>query len=117
MSQCNHPECQGYNKCIRGMRKQLRYPIDYKSLYANRIYDNQTANNKCYQNFPINIIEGFGFNKDFFKNISNWILVIIIVCIIGTVFFNNYEEIKLDIPTTDSYATHTIPIKYVIRYN
>ena len=52
--------CDSYDGCVKQGKNVLRYPVDTKSLYSQRIYDNQTANKKCYQRHPIEIIEGFG---------------------------------------------------------
>lgn len=79
---CGHPECAEYNMCIYAQRAELRYPIDEKSLYANRIYDNQTANRRCYERNPINIIEGFGSGS----LVNNLIRLAIFIAIVYVVY-------------------------------
>jgi hypothetical protein len=82
--------CDAYGNCIKQKREQLRYPLDTNSLYAERIYDNQTANKRCYTNFPINILEGFG---------TSWgglikLVVIILLIILLVSFFVDYSKPK-----------------------
>lgn len=74
--------CGGYDNCISDKRQTLSHPVDTKSLYANRIYDNQTANRRCYNYNPIDIIEGFGLGNLDMKTLLKWGILFLIVCAI-----------------------------------
>lgn len=73
--------CESYDTCINKERENLKHPIDHKSLYANRIVDNQTANRRCYETNPIEIIEGFG-SKQQIMNVLKWVMIAIIVFVV-----------------------------------
>nr|QBK89124.1 MAG: hypothetical protein LCMiAC02_02170 [Mimivirus LCMiAC02] len=92
----DYKPCQNFNECGINARQTLAYPTDKRSLYADRIYDNQTVNNRCYSKHPINIIEGFGkFNVN---KIIRWVFIFIILCIIFTFvvdFFKPKEVVHL----------------------
>jgi len=44
----NQGNCQDYNSCVQSELEQMLEPTDQQSLYANRLYDTQVANNICY---------------------------------------------------------------------
>ena len=74
--------CESYDECINENRETLRHPMDTKSLYKNRVYDNQTANRRCYEANPIDIVEGFG-RSDFSLNmLLKWGIIIAIVYLV-----------------------------------
>ena len=70
----NSANCQDYDNCVQSELEYLYQPVDEKSLYANRFYDNQVAQTVCYNNqfneinqdpdFEEHIEELEGFNKD-----------------------------------------------------
>jgi len=95
--------CQSYDNCIKQTKDDLEYPIDRRSLYVHRIHDNQTANRRCYEKNPIDIIEGFGFKNFDMKTILRWIIIIMLICVI--VFYGykflTQETVKLGINTED----------------
>ena len=72
--------CHKYDGCVNQGRETLTYPTEDKSLYADRIYDNQTTNKRCYEKEPIEIIEGFSKNR--LNRIIRWIIIIIILYIL-----------------------------------
>lgn len=68
-----------YMKCREDTRNKLAYPVDNRSLYANRTYDNETTNRRCYENNPIKIVEGFG-------KVNAWTVVIVALIIIVAIY-------------------------------
>lgn len=73
--------CGPFDNCVCKMSNQMRYPVDKKSLYANKIYDNQIANQWCYDQNPINI-EGFGCGFDWSKILQ----VVVVICLVILAF-------------------------------
>lgn len=51
--------CNNYENCYKKELDNMAFPMDKESLYAERIYDSQTARNRCYDQNPIKIVEGF----------------------------------------------------------
>lgn len=104
--------CNSYDECGYRERDTLKYPIDSRSLYANRIYDNQTLNRRCYQKNPIEIIEGFGLSFTWDQLIKFIIVVLLIILffILAKDFIMPKQVLKLDVPTTSEIdiATPTI---------
>jgi hypothetical protein len=97
-------ECKNYEDCIRNEREQLLYPIDRKSLYNHRIYDNQTANRRCYERDPFEIIEGFddGFSWDSLLKFVVIVLLVVIFCVLAKDLFVTKEILSggnLDSPS------------------
>jgi len=78
--------CETYDSCIAQNRDQLRHPMDTRSLYRNRIYDNQTANKRCYEGNPINIVEGFGAGGLSLNKLLRWGIVILLVYLVVMMF-------------------------------
>ena len=74
--------CTSYDGCVGRTRQTLAYPTDQESLYADRIYDNQAANRRCYEKNPIEIKEGFGKRR--INRMIRWIIIIIILYILIT---------------------------------
>ena len=95
--------CGNYDNCIDKKRCDLRHPVDKRSLYSGRIYDNQTANRRCYENNPIEIVEGFGCpSKDLIKLILKWTIIGLIVYVVGTMIMGmnkSSKEITLNVET------------------
>ncbi len=116
--QCNHPECASYNQCIFKLRADLRYPTDTASLYGKRIYDNQTANRRCYEENPIDIVEGFGCpSRKYLSALIKIAIVAVAVYIIYVVITNATKEtIKLDIDSPIA-GTEAAPIMTVVPIN
>jgi len=85
--------CSNYNGCVDNSRQTLAYPIDQESLYADRIYDNQTTNRRCYEKKPINIVEGFGKRR--INRIIRWIIIIIILYILLTMLMQFMQPGKV----------------------
>ena len=75
--------CQSYDKCIHNTKKTIRYPVDKRSLYRDRIYDNQTSNKLCYQAHPLEVIEGFNGNIEWMV-LLKWALIILVIYYIFT---------------------------------
>jgi hypothetical protein len=73
--------CQNYETCIKQERENLKYPIDNQSLYMHRINDNQTANRRCYEKNPIEIVEGFGFGFTW-NQIIKFVIVIVALLVV-----------------------------------
>ncbi len=98
--------CTSHDNCINRKRNTLRHPMDQRSLYADRIYDDHTAVKRCYESSPFDIIEGFGglsFNK-----LLKWAIIILVVYLLIQVVMNqDTEEVSIGVPelaggTTDS---------------
>ena len=111
MQQRDHPECMNYDKCTFAHRDQMAHPIDQKSLYASRIYDNQTANRKCYATNPINVVEAFNFGEGMFttKNILKIIIAALALYLIYRVFIQK-KEVSVGIKAATATLGDT-PIK------
>ena len=85
--------CKNYNNCIDKKRGNLKHPIDKRSLYSRRVYDNQTANRRCYENNPIEIVEGFSCpSKDLIKLILKWVIIGLIIYLVGTMIMGMRKE-------------------------
>lgn len=74
--------CNSYDECIEQEKEILRFPMDKRSLYRKRIYDNQTANRRCYESNPINILEGFGNTDLTLTNVLKLIICLVIIYLI-----------------------------------
>lgn len=75
--------CNNYQNCINKKRDELRYPVDSKSLYAQRLYDNQTANKHCYKQHPINIEP---FNTDNLFSMNNLLMYAVIAVVVFVLY-------------------------------
>ncbi len=103
--------CESYNACANARKKQMRFPADRNSLYAQGLYDNQMADRSCYEKGPIDYVEGFnclGFRNLPWTTILKWIVGILLVVLI-VMLVQNREEIKLDIETPQAPASPIIP--------
>lgn len=73
--------CDSFDQCVRDKQEQMAYPIDAESLYAQRLYDSQTANQKCYERYPINI-EGFGYGSR-----KDWLWIILLLVLVVSCYY------------------------------
>lgn len=92
--------CNNFQNCVGQEKQNMRYPIDLKSLYSHRLYDNHAARTRCYARNPINILEGFGAPLTLEKLIK-WVLVlllIVLVVLFAKDFFMPKEQVELAIP-------------------
>lgn len=87
--------CDSYNKCIKHEMDNMVYPMDSKSLYSDRIYDEQTARSRCYALGPIEIREGFGASWNTIIKLLIVILLIYLVYELGKEFLNKKSVVQL----------------------
>lgn len=73
--------CNKFDRIVKREKEYMKYPMDLNSLYANRIYDNQTAYNRAYALQPIDIVEGFGSTYDLINTIIKWLIILLIIYI------------------------------------
>jgi hypothetical protein len=103
--------CTDFNKCKQEMMDQLEKPINENSLYADRIYDEQTASRRCYEKNPItNILEGFSGGSKW-ETVSKWSSIFLIVCLIIwclTAIFAPSEEINIGVDSISDLDPATI---------
>ncbi|ARF11447.1 hypothetical protein Klosneuvirus_1_304 [Klosneuvirus KNV1] len=76
--------CSSYDDCRKRENKTLEYPTDVNSLYANRYYDLQTENTRCYQRNPITILEGFG--RSGFGQLLKLVLFVLLIILVVSLF-------------------------------
>lgn len=98
-----------YDNCIGELRGQLEYPLDKKSLYGKRIYDNQTANRLCYERNPVNIVEGFGnFLPSFAINdIIKYALILFVTYLLFQYLFVPQQNVNLGINSPQMGGANT----------
>jgi len=95
--------CNKHTSCKNIEDRNLLYPMDNNSLYSNRIYDNQTADRRCYTKYPIEYIEGFSDNLYWFKILIIVLLIIIFIALIKE-FIYPKQLIKLNLtPLSSEY--------------
>ena len=97
--------CNNYDTCKQEKKYTLRHGSDDMSLYGKKIYDNQTANRRCYETNPINIVEGFGFS---FNTLFKWVVIILVIYLVFQLF-NGKEEVSLEMETPHSESTIPLP--------
>jgi len=85
--------CDKFNTCVNDENQQMNHPTDENSLYNDKIYDDHTANNRCYTNNPVNIVEGFN-GKNLINCLIKWIIIILIVYVIITVAMELFQPNK-----------------------
>ncbi len=89
--------CAGYNNCRENEMKKLRFPVDENSLYGQRLYDQQTADSRCYSMHPMNIQikEGFGswFTWDMLIKVVIAILIVVLLYSLYTEY--NMTEVSM----------------------
>ncbi|MCJ7637360.1 MAG: hypothetical protein MUO21_07705 [Nitrososphaeraceae archaeon] len=71
--------CNNYEDCYKRELNNMEHPMDNESLYADRIYDRQTARDRCYSFNPIQIIEGFGAS---WNTIIKLLIVILLIYLV-----------------------------------
>lgn len=93
------------------MLDSLEQPTNENSLYAERIYDEQTASRRCYEKNPItNILEGFSGGSKW-ETVSKWLSIFLIVCLIIwclTAIFAPSEEINIGVDSISDLNPATI---------
>lgn len=109
----NKNSCKNYEECVNREMNDMEYPIDDPSLYMDRLYDQQTANRRCYEKNPINIVEGFGMGAPFtwdkiFKIIVVILLIIVFISLVKD-FIIPKQEIKLDVASPTDMQLTAIP--------
>jgi hypothetical protein len=99
----------------------MSFPVDNNSLYAQKIYDTQTAANRCYANMPrtTNIIEGFG-NTFTMENIIKIGIVLLLIYLFFSLLcdYNNPQATfgpQLGGNITESYFELT-PMSFLGEY-
>ena len=104
--------CSGYNGCRKRENKILEYPMDVNSLYADRIYDDQTNNTRCYQRNPITILEGFG-RSGFGKLLKLALLVLVVVLVVTLVSdcFKPHETVSVGVESPSPIEVSPIKIE------
>lgn len=97
--------CTDFNNCKQEMMDRLEQPTDENSLYADRIYDNQTASRRCAEaaNPLTKVLEGFGLSggsKSWWETLSWWLSIFLCVCLLVwclSALFNPQEEVTLGV--------------------
>ncbi len=82
--------CSAFNNCQTEEVKKMGFPADNDSLYAQKIYDKQTAANRCYANVPrtTSIIEGFGLPVMTMENIIKIGIVILLIILFVSLIYD-----------------------------
>lgn len=101
--------CETYDSCIAQNRDQLRHPMDTRSLYKNRIYDNQTANKRCYEAHPVDIVEGFGNTGLSLNKLLRWAIIGLLVYLVVMMFVESRGASSA--PTFGPAFTATSPMQ------
>jgi len=89
--------CANYRSCLDKERKDIRYPTDPNSLYGQGIYDNQVALRRCYEKYPIEIVEGFSATWDNFLKIAIVILLVFAFIALAKDFLVPHQEITVGV--------------------
>lgn len=88
--------CADYDKCRNFEMNRLQFPTDNNSLYDQKIYDNQTANSRCYSKHPSDIIkEGFSTLFTWENFIKLVIVVLLIILIVSLCMDHMKTEVKM----------------------
>lgn len=106
--------CGNFDSCMRKEMENMRYPLDKRSLYVNRLYDKQTAARRCYERNPINIVEGFGQWDASWNNIIKWVVVILLIIlfiILAKDFFMPKEEVSIGTGSVSEFENPTLSIQ------
>lgn len=90
--------CSNYNNCRNKEVDNMAFPTDKDSLYAQKIYDQQTAASRCYSNQPrsVNIIEGFGDNLTL-TNIIKYGIIILVLILVLSLIYDNFFAYKMEV--------------------
>ena len=91
--------CAGFNNCQSEEVNKMGFPVDNNSLYAQKIYDAQTAASRCYAQAPrtTSIIEGFGMSMSMENIIKIGIVILLIVLFISLIcdYSGNAKEVSV----------------------
>ncbi|QKF94167.1 hypothetical protein QKU48_gp0709 [Fadolivirus algeromassiliense] len=71
--------CNNFDTCTKKEKENMGYPIDSESLYFNRFQDNQIANQRCYNENPVEFIEGFGCKISWNKVLKLTVVILLVV--------------------------------------
>ena len=85
--------CDSYENCYKQELHNMEFPTDNESLYADKIYDKQTARNTCYNAHPISIVEGFGSLS---WNTIIKVLIVILLIYLAYVLGNEFVGKKVE---------------------
>jgi len=99
---CSDKECMKYNTCVKNLVKQMQVPTDTTALYADRLYDTQTAGRRCYEQGPVtNFVEGFGFGGNMnMGTILKWVLIAAVIYLLYSLFRESQSEVvRINVPT------------------
>lgn len=91
--------CSNFNNCKTQETNNMGFPSDADTLYAQKIYDDQTAANRCYANQPrsTNIVEGFGMGGfTWEKIIKIGIIILLVILFISLVCdYTSLKEVSI----------------------
>jgi len=100
-----------YNTQVDNLNNQMLYPTDPQSLYADRIYDEQTAEKRAYESVsPMQrIMDSFKMRDGLtMTNVLKVVLILVIVYLAYTLYMDSKKEtISLNIPTVTPTPTNT----------
>lgn len=104
--------CAINGACSRKEMDNMNYPTDMDSLYANKNYDRQTAQRRCYEKSPFNIIEGFCSGSFWNRLIKLIILALFILLLIILVkdFVMPKETVSLGTKTVSEFDNSSIKL-------
>ena len=96
-----------YSDCVENLLNNMQKPEDEESLYAQRIYDTQTANAKCYaqvnsghSNYLLSGLPQISSNvTNLFVKLVLFIFVLIGVYLLALRIFYPMTEISLNLST------------------
>ncbi len=103
--------CDNFD-CIIEEKKKIAHPIDNLSLYEKKLYDAQTANRRCYEKNPINIIEGFSYSVTWANAIKVLVIVLLVILFVSLLMDVIYpkEVVKVGVKplTTESASSPSV---------
>lgn len=98
--------CDVFGNCTNRESNNMKYPMDAKSIYADRVYDNQTGMARCYSRNPINIVEGFGQLS--FNNVLMWVVIGLILYLLYRMYFGK-EEVAIGVESANMQVSALEP--------
>lgn len=100
--------CQDYESCLYKEKENAYFPTDKESLYAEKYYDDQTAEKKCYNENRISLLEGFGCSVSWGKVLKLVIIILLVIFFIVILrdIFTQKQEISLSIDTPSPIQSH-----------
>lgn len=81
----NQGNCQDFDTCVQTQLGDLQQPIDPDSLYANRFYDKEVANNRCYEGFD-------GNNNTMFQRFLLFLISVVAVILVVVACFSMCQK-------------------------